>query len=95
MIDTYTELKKELSTLNPKITDLELNNATFNLLSLCKLAAQIIEEIDDCDPQTVAQLLQRGNGGAVVAAADYIVYGGLRNAADRAQLVNSQVSFCT
>lgn len=55
----------------------------------------IIEEIDDCDPQTVAQLLQRGNGGAVVAAADYIVYGGLRNAADRAQLVNSQVSFCT
>ncbi len=47
MIDTYTELKKELSTLNPKITDLELNNATFNLLSLCKLAAQIIEETDD------------------------------------------------
>ena len=47
MIDTYTELKKELSTLNPKITDLELNNTTFNLLSLCKLAAQIIEEIDD------------------------------------------------
>lgn len=47
MIDTYTELKKELSTLNPKITDLELNNATFNLLNLCKLAAQIIEEIDD------------------------------------------------
>ena len=55
----------------------------------------IIEEIDDCDPQTVSQRLQRGNGGAVVAAADYIVYGGLRNAADRAQLVNSQVSFCT
>lgn len=25
MIDTYTELKKELSTLNPQITDLELN----------------------------------------------------------------------
>ena len=47
MIDTYTELKKELSTFNPKITDFEINDATFNLLSLCKLAAQIIEEIDD------------------------------------------------
>lgn len=47
MIDTYTELKKELSTLNPKITDFKINDATFNLLSLCKLAAQIIEEIDD------------------------------------------------
>ena len=47
MIDTYTELKKELSTLNPKITDFEINDATFNLLSLCKLAAQIIEETDD------------------------------------------------
>ena len=47
MIDTYTELKKELSTFNPKITDFEINDATFNLLSLCKLAAQIIEEIND------------------------------------------------
>ncbi len=47
MIDTYTELKKELSTFNPKITDFEINDATFNLLSLCKLAAQIIEETDD------------------------------------------------
>lgn len=47
MIDTYTELKKELSTFNPKITDFEINDATFNLLSLCKLADQIIEEIDD------------------------------------------------
>lgn len=47
MIDTYTELKKELSTLNPKITDFEINDATFNLLSLCKLAAKIIEETDD------------------------------------------------
>ena len=55
----------------------------------------IIEEINDRDAQAVAQLLQRGNGGAVVAAADYIVHGGLRDAADRAQLVNSQVSLCT
>ena len=55
----------------------------------------IIEEIDDRDPQAVAQLLQRGAGGAVVAAADHLVHGGLRDAADRAQLVNSQVSLCT
>ena len=41
----------------------------------------IIEEINDRDPQAVAQLLERGNGGAVVAAADHIVHGGLRNAA--------------
>ena len=47
MIDTYTELKKELSTFNPKIKDFEINDATFNLLSLCKLAAQIIEETGD------------------------------------------------
>lgn len=47
MTDTYTRLKDELSVLNPGITDLELNDATFNLLSLCKLAAQIIEETDD------------------------------------------------
>ena len=47
MIDTYTELKKELSTLNPGIKDLELNDATINLLSLCKLAAKIIEETGD------------------------------------------------
>jgi hypothetical protein len=54
----------------------------------------VIEEINDRDPQAVAQLLQRGNGGAVVAATDHIVHGGLRDAADRAQLVNSQVSLC-
>ena len=39
--------EKELSTLNPKITDFEINDSTFNLLSLCKLAAQIIEETGD------------------------------------------------
>ena len=55
----------------------------------------IIEEVDDRDPQAVAQLLQCGDGGAVIAAADHIVHGGLRDAADRAQLVNSQVSLCT
>ena len=55
----------------------------------------VIEEIDDRNPQAVAQLLQRGDGGAVVASADHIVHGGLRDAADRAQLVNSQVSLCT
>ena len=47
MTDTYNQLKDELSVLNPGIKDLELNDATINLLSLCKLATQIIEETDD------------------------------------------------
>ena len=55
----------------------------------------VIEEINDRDPQTVAQFLKRGDGGAVISSADHIVYGGLRDAADRAQLVDSQVSLCT
>ena len=55
----------------------------------------IIEEVNDRDSQAVAQHLQRGNGGAVISSADHIVHGGLRDAADRAQLVNSQVSLCT
>ena len=55
----------------------------------------IIEEINDCDPQAVAQLLNRRNGRAVVASADHVVYGGLCDTADRAQLVNSQVALCT
>ena len=55
----------------------------------------VIEEIDDRNPQAVAQLLKRGDGGAVVASADHIVHSGLRDAADRAQLVNSQVALCT
>ena len=54
----------------------------------------IVEEINDRDPQAVAQLLQCGDGGAVVTATDYVVHGGLRDAADRAQLVNSQVALC-
>ena len=37
----------------------------------------IIEEIDDRNPQAVTQLLQRGNGGAVVSAANHIIHGGL------------------
>ena len=36
MTDTYIQLKDELSVLNPGIKDLELNNATMNLISLCK-----------------------------------------------------------
>ena len=54
----------------------------------------IIEEVDDRDPQSVAQLLDRRNGRAVVAATDHVIHGGLRDAADRAQLVNSQVALC-
>ena len=55
----------------------------------------IIEKINDRDPQAIAQFLQCGDGGAVVAAANHFVHGGLRDAADRAQLVDSRVSLCT
>lgn len=55
----------------------------------------IVEEINDRDPKAITQLLDRRNSCAVVAATDHIVHGGLHNAADRAQLVNCQVSLCT
>ena len=50
-----------------------------------------IEEINDRDPQTVAKLLDRRNGRAVVSTADHVVHGRLRDAADRAQFVNTFV----
>ena len=55
----------------------------------------IIEKINDRDPKTVAQLLECGDGGAVIAATDHIVHSGLGDAADRTQLINSQVALCT
>ena len=55
----------------------------------------VTEEIDNCDSQPVAQLLDRRNGRAVVSAADHVVHCGLRDAADRAQLIDSQVALCT
>ena len=54
----------------------------------------VVEEIDNRDTQPVAQLLDRRNSRAVVAATNHVVHGGLRDAADRAQLVNSQVALC-
>ena len=55
----------------------------------------VIEEINDCDPQPVAELLDRRNSCAIVAATDDVVHSGLRDAADRAQLVNSQIALGT
>ena len=43
------------------------------------------------DTQTVAQLFDGGDGGAVVASADDIVDGGLSDAADAAEFIDGNV----
>ena len=43
------------------------------------------------DAQTIAQLLNGGDGGAVIAPADDVVDGGLRHTAQCAQFVNGDV----
>ena len=52
-----------------------------------------MEEFLNGDPQTVAQLLDRRNCGAVVPSADDIVHRGLRNAAHVAELIDCYVAF--
>ena len=48
------------------------------------------KELPDRDTQSVAQLFYGGNGGAVVSAADNVVDGGLRYAAEAAEPVDGQ-----
>ena len=65
----------------------DLDSLFLFIFQLCEkyyTLSVVIEEINNRDPQTVAQLLQCGDGGAVVASADHIVHSGLRDAADRA-----------
>ena len=52
-----------------------------------------MEEIFNGDSQSVAQLLDRRNSGAVVPSADDIIYRGLRNAAHIAELIDRYVTF--
>ena len=40
-----------------------------------------MEELVNCDTQTIAKLFDRGYGGAVIASADDIIYCRLRYAA--------------
>ena len=46
-----------------------------------------MEELVNCDTQSIAQLFDGRNGGAVVSAADDIVHSGLCHAAHAAELV--------
>ena len=49
MIDTYNQLKDELSILYPDITDIELNEMTENLLSFYKIAVKAVLEPENQD----------------------------------------------
>lgn len=40
MIDTYNQLKNELSILYPDVTDVELNEMTNNLINFYKIAVE-------------------------------------------------------
>ena len=44
MIDTYNQLKDELSILYPDVTDVELNEMTDNLINFYKIAVETVLE---------------------------------------------------
>ena len=44
MIDTYKQLKNELSILYPDVTDVELNEMTNNLINFYKIAVETVLE---------------------------------------------------
>ena len=44
MIDTYNQLKDELSILYPDITDIELNKMTTNLINFYKIVVETVLE---------------------------------------------------
>lgn len=52
-----------------------------------------MEEFGDGDFQAVADFLDGGDGGGVVAAADDIIEGGLGDAADERQAVDGDLAF--
>ena len=49
MIDTYNQLKDELSILYPDVTDIELNEMTNNLINFYKIAVETILEQEKQD----------------------------------------------
>ena len=60
---------------------------------LFQVSEQIrIKEVLDGDSQAIAELLDRGNGGAAVASADDIVHSGLGHTADAAEFINRNIS---
>lgn len=61
------------------------------LLQVCKKVGP--EKFLDRNVQAVTQFFNGGDGGAVISAADDIVYRRLRYAAETAQLVHGNISF--
>lgn len=49
MIDTYSQLKKELSILYPDVTDIELNEMTSNLIDFYTTAVKAVMEDETPD----------------------------------------------
>lgn len=49
MIDTYSQLKKELSVLYPDVTDIELNEMTSNLIDFYTTAVKAVMEDETPD----------------------------------------------
>ena len=49
MIDTYNQLKKELSILYPDVTDIELNEMTNNLIDFFTTAVKSVLEDNNQD----------------------------------------------
>ena len=47
MIDTYNQLKKELSILYPDVTDIELNEMTNNLIDFYTIIVKSVLEDDN------------------------------------------------
>ena len=57
MIDTYNQLKDELSVLYPGVTDTELNEMTSNLIDYYKTAIKVVlkdefNKIEEAIPKT-------------------------------------------
>ncbi len=52
-----------------------------------------MEEFVDCNTQTITQLFDRGYSSTIVSAANDVIYGGLRNAADATEFVNRDITF--
>ena len=49
MIDTYSQLKKELSILYPDVTDIELNEMTNNLIDFYTTIVKSVLEDDNLE----------------------------------------------
>ena len=54
-----------------------------------------VEELVDCNTQTITQLFDRRHSRTIVPATDDVVYGGLCNTTNAAEFVNGNIAFLT